>query len=214
MLLFFFTFFFSRFILFVIRCSVTHFFLSSFSLSNSIFRPMYSLESTFVQKVCQCLRSLWCWLPVYIQFHVFYLCWTQCTRHCQVEPRWSLKYYNTSTIRFRISMLSLSLVLCYKMVTSMLSFDFWCSSLEASLILRNSAFVLHLWMTVFFTLGCSIDGFNIFSGQPLVSLLKHSRFIAVYDHHFTVCFTSRFIYAACRNRYRYLWPIRIMLGEK
>lgn len=85
---------------------------------------MYSrcpLESTFVQKVCQCLHSLWCWLPVYTvhSFRVLFTLdghrrrrapmnernrWIDIDSEWENPTRWSLKYYNTSTIRFGISM--------------------------------------------------------------------------------------------------------------
>lgn len=62
--------FYSLFFLHSSCCHGCCFFSICISLLFMFTRSTYSLESTFIQKVCQCLLSLWCWLPVYTYIRI------------------------------------------------------------------------------------------------------------------------------------------------
>lgn len=176
-------------------CTVSHFFFSMPLSRSQIlcftsctrWRALLFKKSVNVCALydadCQCVQFDSC-------FFFFYLCWTQCTHAIAKPVRWSLKYYNTSTIRFGISMFS------HTESSRFCPSTFLAPSLCSTAVIRHLFYICEWPHFFFFTLGHSTS----LVSKPCLFYWNTSGLIALCvstrTHHFTVCFTSRFNHAA------------------
>lgn len=151
-----------------------------FSSSNSMFCIVFIWEHFCSEKrVCQCLHSLWCWLPVYTRL-VLYLCWTMHTK--SVDDHWNITTRPQSDLEYQCSTLSIPINIAYAVYRCKHCMPLWLSICFAFVNDRACAraffhsFRSHLSI-----------GFHFFSDvQPCSDIMaKHFGF--------WVCFTNCFI---------------------
>lgn len=178
---------------FFVRC---FFSLIGSVCSNGRAMCVLSSEEHFCsrKRVCQCLRSLWCWLPVY----TLDSCFTACTNNgpfgsytaIEVDDHWNITTRSQSDSEYQCSTfgwygrLACSLS-CFKLDTAVIGHLFYITEWRCAVLIF---FPCH-----FMSFGIFIDGLHFFR-------CSHSHFFLHWTHS-AQCYSSKVIGLGSRSHH-------------